>query len=88
MAKHSLVFVSDEEKVALRSKELQKWLLNCGYPKSFIDKSLFNAKLQGPANKSENSRNILPLASTYYFNFDMRNIAKTINQKLKQSPNE
>ena len=28
------------------------------------------------------------MASTYYSNFDMRNIVKTIKQKLKQSPNE
>ena len=54
----------------------------------FIDKSFFNAKLQVPANKLANSKNILPLVSTYYSNFDMRNIVNTINQKLKQSQNE
>ena len=54
----------------------------------FIDKSLFNAKLQGPGNKPANSKNILPLVSTYYSNFDMQNIIKSINQKLRQSPNE
>ena len=87
LAKRILVFLSDEQKEALRLKELQKWLLNCGYPESVIDKSFFNAKLQGPANKPANSKNILTLASTYYSNFDMQNIVKTINQKLKQSPN-
>ena len=30
LAKHVLVFVSDEHKVALRLKQLGKWLLNCG----------------------------------------------------------
>ena len=54
----------------------------------FIDKSFFNAKLQGPANKPANSKNILPLVSTYYSNFDIRKIVNTINQKLKQSQNE
>ena len=44
LAKRILVFVPDEQKVALRLKELRKWLLNCGYPKSVIDKSFFNAK--------------------------------------------
>ena len=44
--------------------------------------------MQGPANKPANSKNILPLVSTYYSNFDMQNIVKTINQKVKQSPNE
>ena len=69
-------------------KELWKWLVNCGYPESVIDKSFFNAKLQGPANKPSNSKNILSLVSTYYTNFDIRNIVKKINQKLNQSPNE
>ena len=45
----------------------------------FLIKSFFNAKLQGPANKSANSKNILPLVSTYYSNFDMRNIVNKIN---------
>ena len=53
-----------------------------------IDKSFFNAKLQGPANKPMNPKNILPLVSRYYSNFDMQNIVKSINEKLKQSPNE
>ena len=88
MVKRILVFVSDEQKVALRLKELRKWLLNCGYPESVIDKSFFNAKLQGPAKKPANSKNILPLVSTYYSNFDVRNIIKSINRKLKQTPNE
>ena len=88
LAKPILVFVSDEEKVALRLKELWKWFLNCGYLESVIDKPFFNAKLEGPANKPENSKNILPLVSTYYSNFDMRNIVKTINKKLRQCRNE
>ena len=74
LAKRNLVSVSDEQKVAPQLKELQKWLLNSGYPESVIDKSFFNAKLQGPANKPANSKNILALVSTYYSNFDMRNI--------------
>ena len=64
--------MSDEQKVALRLKEQGKLLLNCGYPESVIDKSFFNAKLQGPANKPSNSKNILPFVSTYYSNFDMQ----------------
>ena len=34
LAKRIPVFVSDEQKVALQLKELQKWLVNCGYPVS------------------------------------------------------
>ena len=38
------------------------------------DKLFFNVKLQGLSNKPENSKNILPLKSTYYSNFHMPNI--------------
>ena len=88
LAKPNLVFVSDEQKVAFLLKELRKWSLNCGYLESIIDKSFFNAKLQRAADKPANSKNILPLLFTYYSNFDIGNIVKSINQKLKQSPNE
>ena len=88
LARYILVFVSGEQWVALQLKVLRKWLLNCGYPESVIEKSFFNAKLQGPANKPANSKNILSLVPTYYSNFDMWNIIRSINQKLKQSPNE
>ena len=43
------------------------------------DKPFFSAKLQGSANKRANYKNIIPLKSTYYSNFDMRNIVKSIN---------
>ena len=67
LAKRILVFVSDDQKVALRSKELRKWLLNCGYLESVINKSFFNAKLQGSANKSANSKCLKNILKTFYF---------------------
>ena len=90
LTKRILVCVSDEQKVCTPIERATNRLLNCGYLEPVIDKSFFNYffKLQGPANKSVNSKNILPLASTYYSNFDMQNIIKSINQKLNQSPNE
>ena len=87
-AKCISVLVSDKQKVAFWLKELQKWLFNCGYPESVIDKSFFNAKLQDPESKPANYKNILPFLSTYYSNFDKRNIVQWINQNLKQSQNE
>ena len=66
LAKLILIFVSDKQKITPRLKELQKWLLNCGYPTSVIDKSFFDVKLQGLANTPANSKNILSLVSTYY----------------------
>ena len=62
---------------------------NCMVKSFFIiDKSFFNAKLQGPANRPVNSKKILPLLSTYYWNFDIWSIVNSINQKLKQKPKE
>ena len=75
-------------KVVLRLKVLRKWLLNCRYPESVIDKSFSNAKLQGPTNKPAISKNILPLVSTYYSNLNIQNIVKSIDNKLEQIPNE
>ena len=88
LAKHILVLESDEQKVALRLKELRKCFLNCSYPESCVDKSFFNPKLWGATNKPENYKNILSLLCTYCSIFDMQNIVTTINQKLMQSPNE
>ena len=88
LAKYILVFESDEQKVALRLKELRKCFLNCSYPESCVDKSFFNPKLWGVTNKPENYKNILSLLCTYCSIFDMQNIVTTINQKLMQSPNE
>ena len=39
LAKRVLVIASDEQKVALRLKELRKRFLNCGYLESVIEKS-------------------------------------------------
>ena len=64
LAKRVLVIASDEQKVALRLKELRKRFLNYGYLESVIEKSFFNAKLQATANKPANSKNIVPTVST------------------------
>ena len=58
LEKRILILESGKQKVALRLKELRKWLLNCAYSESVIDKSFFSAKLQGPANKPANSKNM------------------------------
>ena len=64
LAKRVLVIASDEQKVALRLKELRKRFLNCGYLESVIEKSFFNPILQATANKPANSKNTVPTVST------------------------
>ena len=77
--KRVLVFVSDEHKVALRLNKLRKWLLNCDYPESVIDKSLSNAKLQGPRNEPANPKTILSFGIYILFKLIyMQNIVKSI----------
>ena len=49
----------------MRFKELKNWLKDCNYPDSVINQWFCNAKLQGPAAFTDNSKNI-PFVTTYY----------------------
>ena len=44
LAKSIIVFVSNDEKVEMRSKELKNWLKDCNYPDNVIDQSFYHAK--------------------------------------------
>ena len=55
LAKRIIVFCSNSDTEQLRLTELKKWLLNCGYPRKIIEKKIYNARLQGPANKPDTS---------------------------------
>ena len=48
LAKCIIVFVSNDEKVEMRLKELKNWLKDCNYTDSVINQSFYNAKVQGP----------------------------------------
>ena len=58
LAKRIIVFVSNDEKVEMRLKELKNWLKDCHYPDSVINQSFYNAKLQGRAHFTHNLKNI------------------------------
>ena len=65
LAKRIIVFVSDPDLIEIRLKELEKWLIDCNYPKSVIKQAFHRAKLQGPApDKSDKHK--LPLVTTHY----------------------
>ena len=49
LVKRIIVFGSTPEKVIIRLDELRQFLKECKYPEHVISKSIFNAKLQGPA---------------------------------------
>ena len=59
LAKRIIVFVFNPEKVIIRLDELRQFLKECKYPEHVISKSIFNAKLQGPALNPERSILIL-----------------------------
>ena len=81
-AKRIIVFVSNDEKAEMRLKELENWFKDCNYPDSAINQSFYNAKLQGPAPFTDNSKNI-PFVTTYYENTDHdEKVVRKIRSKL------
>ena len=61
-----MVFVSNPEKVVIHLDELRQFLKECKYPEHVISKSIFNAKLQGPAPNPDRSKNVISFVTTYY----------------------
>ena len=88
LAKRIVVFVSKLEKVIIRLDELRQFLKECRYPEYVISKSIFNAKLQGPAANSERSRNVIPFVTTCYPNIDNKSLMQTVKNKFKNIRNE
>ena len=77
LAKRIIVFVSNDEKVEMRLKELTNWLKVCNYPDSVINQSFYNSKLQGPALFTDNLKNI-PFVTTYYENIGNEKVVKKL----------
>ena len=81
LAKRIIVFVSDPDLIEVRLKELEKWLIDCNYPKNIIKQAFHRAKLQGPApDKSDKHK--LPLVTTHYPDLQFSHMMKTINSLL------
>ena len=81
LGKRIIVFVSNDEKVEMKLKELKGWLKDFNYPDSVINQSLYNAKLQGPVPFTDNLKNI-PFVTTYYGNIDNEKVVRKIRSKL------
>ena len=82
LAKKKKVFVSNPEKVIVCLDELRQFLKECKYPELVISKSIFNAKLQGPAANLERSKNVIPFVTTYYRNIDNKSLMQTVKNKF------
>ena len=88
LAKRIVVFCSDPEIEQFRLKELKNWLILCGYPESLIESKFFRARLQGPAPEPSNSTTTIPFVTSYFCNYDARNIASKCSDLLHNSKSE
>ena len=68
--------------------DLTVWLQKCGYPKKIIDKGIFNARLQGPANDPLRKKDVIPFISTFYSNYDSNNIIEVAKNLIENSKNQ
>lgn len=66
--------------------DLKLWLQDCGYPNNVIEKGIFNARLQGPANAPE-KKAAIPFVSTFYSNLDSSNIIDVTKSLIANSKN-
>ena len=82
LAKQSIVFVTDSEKVKLRLNELRTWLKNNKYPDHIILNTFCNGKLEGPAPRSKNNFNNIPFVTTFHEDTD-KIIVKNIKRKIE-----
>ena len=88
LAKRIVVFCSNFSTEKKRLLELKGWLLNCNYPLSVIEKGFRDARLQGPAPDPNLKKASLPLVTTYFSNFDSKNIAIKCERLLSESGND
>ena len=86
LAKTIIVFTSDKETMEENLQDLKQWLLQCGHPKKIVEKGIYNARLQGPA-EAPSHKTIIPFVSTYYSNFNNSNTLLTAKNLLQNSKN-
>ena len=48
-----------------------------------MSKSIFNAKLQGPASNPWRSKNVVPIVTTCYSHIDNKSLMQTVKNKFK-----
>ena len=53
------------------------------FPEHVTSKSIFNAKLQGPAPNHERSKNVTPFVTTYYPNIDNKSLMQAVKNKFQ-----
>ena len=87
LAKNIIVSTSETTTMEKNLTDLKTWLLNCNYPQQIIDKGIYNARLQGPANAPKDHKTI-PFITTYFSNYDSTNILDTARSLINNSTNK
>ena len=85
LARKIVAFVSDEDKLNSRLREMKTWLLQCNYPAKTINKGIHNAKKHGPAPPPKNMDKTLIFTSTFVSNLTHDNTIHQINELLKNT---
>ena len=88
LAKRFIVFVFSPEEVIIQLDKLRQFSKECKYPEHVISKSIFNARLRGPAPDPERSKHVIVFVTTFYFNTDNKSLMQTAKNIFKNIRNE
>ncbi len=88
LAKRIIVFVSNDNVMEERLMELKRFLVKCDYPEDVIDRGIYNARLQGPANAKNKDEEIITFVHPNMANFEFRHIIQRARTLLEQTESE
>ena len=88
LAKRIIIFTSDEKKVEKHLIDLREWLIQKEYPIEIINKSIHNARLQGPAPKPAEKSNTIPFVTTNFANLNINPVNQRIRHLIKNCEDE
>lgn len=83
LAKRIIVFVPNEAWMNETLSKVKTCLFSCSYALAIVEKTFFNAELQGPAHKKEEI--VISFESTYYGNFNSKSISIAANSLLSNA---
>ena len=78
LTKRILSFVTDPAMMEFRLEQLRSWLRRCNYPNHVIEKGIFNARLQGPAQEPIAKDNVIPFITTFSSNLNTKEVTRNI----------
>ena len=88
LAKRVILLTSEGEWVKQNLADLKDFLINRKYPAEVVDRGIHNALLQGPAPKPQETTKTIPLVTTFYSNYDCKNVLSVTSDLIQNSKNE